>query len=148
MLFYISAEKSPNLRTNLFFVMAYISLGSGSGFVFGSGSDFYSTNPDPDPHHCLCVQEFFLLQICPRENSAMRTTCRAASSWRIFYETFTKLSNWTTKSSPYSPTHVKSKIKIKALPNSREKYNTKFDDFLLSLNEVQKKLVPTVLVFI
>ena len=25
MLFYISAEKSPNLRTNLFFVMAYLS---------------------------------------------------------------------------------------------------------------------------
>ena len=56
MLFYISAEKSPNLRTNLIFIMAYQSwiriricispYGSGAG----SGSDFYYTNPDP--HHC------------------------------------------------------------------------------------------------
>ena len=52
MLFYISAEKSPNWRTNKIFLSLHICPGSGfvgiSPYGSGSGSDFYDTNPDPE----------------------------------------------------------------------------------------------------
>ena len=61
MLFNISAEKSPNLRTNLIICQGIFFLDPNririciSPYGYGSGSDFYygSTNPDPDPHQCL-----------------------------------------------------------------------------------------------